>query len=98
MLEIDSERRIQKIRLGIGGVADKPRLVQEVVELIGEPWTQTHARAFSESVAATLNLQDDFQASAAYRRQLAAVALRQSLEAAYADALARSDAHDTNQG
>jgi CO/xanthine dehydrogenase FAD-binding subunit len=97
LLEIDSERRVQKIRLGISGVADKPLLVPEAAGLVGEQWEQARVRALSEVVAARLDLEDDIQASAAYRRQLATVALRQSLEAAYADALAKGeDAHATH--
>ena len=97
LLEVDSERRVHKVRLGIGGVADKPLLVPEAEGLVGEQWTQARIRALSEAIAARLNLEDDIQASAAYRSQLAAVALRQSLEAAYTDALAKGDdTHATN--
>lgn len=95
-LEIDSEHRVQKIRLGMGGVADKPLLVQQAGELVGEHWTKERARALAEAVAAQLDLVDDIQASASYRYQLAAVALRQSLEAAYADALAKGGKHVTD--
>ena len=98
VLEIDGNRRVQKIRLGIGGVAEMPLLIQEAQELVGQPWTKEHARAIAVSVASRLDLADDVQAPAAYRRQLATVALLRVLEGAYQDALAKEGAHAKNQG
>jgi CO/xanthine dehydrogenase FAD-binding subunit len=82
VLEVDARRVVQNVRLGIAGVADRPLLVKEAQELIGEPWTAAHARAIAEKVARQLDLADDIQASASYRRQLAAVSLFQVLEGA----------------
>jgi 2-furoyl-CoA dehydrogenase FAD binding subunit len=98
VLEIDGNRRVQKVRLGIGGVAETPLLIQKAQELVGEPWTKAYARSIAVSVASRLDLADDVQASAAYRRQLATVALLRVLEGAYQDALAKEGTHAKNQG
>ncbi|MBV9229183.1 MAG: FAD binding domain-containing protein [Chloroflexi bacterium] len=98
VLEVDGRHTIQKVRLGIGGVADTPQLVKEAQELVSEPWTVAHARAIVEKVARQLDLADDIQASASYRRQLAAVSLFQVLEGAFKDALAKEATHAADQG
>jgi 2-furoyl-CoA dehydrogenase FAD binding subunit len=85
-MDLDSEHRIERLRLGICGVAETPLLVQDAQQLVGERWNEVRAQALAEHVAAQFALTDDVQASAAYRRQLATVAISQVLAAAFADA------------
>jgi 2-furoyl-CoA dehydrogenase FAD binding subunit len=88
-MSIGSDRAIQNVRLGLGGVSDTALLVGEVQQLVGEGLTMERARAVAEAVARRLDLPDDYQASSAYRRQLATVLICHVLEAAYEDALAK---------
>jgi CO/xanthine dehydrogenase FAD-binding subunit len=93
VLDLDGERRVRQVRLGIGGVAEKPLLVQEARQVIGEAVTAERAESIAQTVAEQFNLADDVQASAAYRQQLAKVALTQVLTGAYQDALAKENTH-----
>lgn len=95
-MEIDERHQIQRVRLGIGGVADTPLLIDEAQQLIGERWTPEHGRALAETVVSGLEWFDDVQASADYRRQLATVLLSRVLESAYHDAQAKEAAHATH--
>ena len=88
-ISIGSDRAIQNVRLGLGGVSETPLLVGEVQQLVGDDLTRERARAVAEAVAKRLDFPDDYQASSAYRRQLATVLISDVLEAAYEDALAK---------
>ena len=66
--------------------------------MVGEGLTTERARAVAEAVAKRLDFPDDYQASSAYRRQLATVLISHVLEAAYEDALAKEGTHAANQG
>jgi CO/xanthine dehydrogenase FAD-binding subunit len=94
-LELDEQRIVRKVRLGVGGVAETPLLIDEVQELVGNPWTQEQGQAIVQAVAQHLQFVDDVQASAEYRHQLFTVLLARILEAAYNDA--KEAAHATHQ-
>jgi 2-furoyl-CoA dehydrogenase FAD binding subunit len=96
-MDLDEQRSVRKVRLGVGGVADTPLLVSEAQELVGKPWTQAMGRSIAETVAQRLEFVDDVQASADYRRQLVTVLLSRILEAAYKDAQAKEALHATHQ-
>jgi carbon-monoxide dehydrogenase medium subunit/2-furoyl-CoA dehydrogenase FAD binding subunit len=97
VMDLDGQRSVRKVRLGIGGVADTPLLVDEVQQLVGEPWSQGKGQAVAEMVTQRLTFVDDAQASADYRRQLVLVLLSRILEAAYKDAQAKEVGHATHQ-
>jgi 2-furoyl-CoA dehydrogenase FAD binding subunit len=88
-MTIGSERAVEMVRLGLGGVSDTPLLVDEVQQLAGEGLTRERARAVAEAAANRLDFPDDYQASSAYRRQLATILISHVLETAYEDALAK---------
>jgi len=87
VIGLDAQQRVQKIRLGIGGLTDTPVLVDEVQSLVGDRWTHERGRAIAEAVASRLHYEDDVHASADYRRQLVTVLMARILESAHNDAL-----------
>ncbi len=97
-MKIGSDRKVQHVRLGLGGLADTPLLVDEVRESVGEHWAKERARAVAEAVVNRLDFADDYQASSSYRRQLASVLIATVLDAAYEDALAKEGKHGVDQG
>jgi len=97
-INIGSDRTVQHVRLGLGGVADTPLLVDEVRELVGQRWAKEHVKRVAEAVVHRLNFADDYQASSSYRRQLANVLIASVLDAAYEDALAKEGRHGVDQG
>ncbi len=96
-MDLDEQGSVRKVRLGVGGVAGTPLLVDEVQHLVGEPWSQGKGQAVAEMVAQRLEFVDDVQASADYRRQLVLVLLSRILEMAYKDAQAKEAIHATHQ-
>jgi CO/xanthine dehydrogenase FAD-binding subunit len=92
-LKIGSDREVQQVRLGLGGLADTPLHVDEVGELVGEHWAEERASRVSEAVVNRLYFTDDYQASYAYRRKLASVLISSVLDAAYEDAMAKEGDH-----
>jgi 2-furoyl-CoA dehydrogenase FAD binding subunit len=88
-MKIGGDRKVQHVRLGLGGLADTPLLVDEVRELVGEHWAKERARRVAEAVVNRLDFADDYQASSSYRRQLASVLIASVLDAAYEDALTK---------
>lgn len=97
-MRIGSDRKVQHVRLGLGGLADTPLLLDEVRALVGEPWAMERARAVAEAVINRLDFANDYQASSSYRRQLATVLISSVLDAAYEDALAKEGNHGVDQG
>ena len=97
-MKIGNDRTVQHVRLGLGGVADTPLLIDEVRELEGEHWAKEHVRTVAKAVVNRLDFADDYQASSAYRRQLASVLIASVLDAAYEDALAKEGNHGVDQG
>ncbi|GAC1349561.1 MAG: xanthine dehydrogenase family protein subunit M [Ktedonobacteraceae bacterium] len=89
-MQIESDRVVRHVRLGLAGVSDTPLLVTEAQQLLGGPLTKERARPVVAAAVAQLDFPDDYQASSAYRRQLATVVLTHVLEAAYEDAQARN--------
>jgi len=92
-MKMGSDLKVQHVRLGLGGLADTPLLVDEVREVVGEHWAKERARAIAEAVVNRLDFADDYQASSSYRRQLASVLIASVLDAAYEDALAKEGKH-----
>ena len=68
---LDDAGAIAQIRLGVGGVEDKPYLA-DTERCRGERADLETARALAASVAAAVDPMSDFKASAEYRRALAA--------------------------
>jgi 2-furoyl-CoA dehydrogenase FAD binding subunit len=97
-MKIGSDRTVQHVRLGLGGLADTPLLVDEVRELAGEHWAKERVRTVAETVVNRLDFADDYQASSSYRRQLATVLISSVLGAAYEDAVAKEGNHGVDQG
>src|SRR5258708_4884411 len=97
-MKIGSDRTVQHVRLGLGGVADTPLLIDEVRELVGEHWAKERVRTVAEAVVNRLDFADDYQASSSYRQQLATVLISSVLDAAYEDALAKEGKHGVDQG
>ena len=97
-MKIGSDRTVQHVRLGLGGLADTPLLVDEVRELVGEHWAKERVRAVAEAVVNRLDFADDFQASSSYRQQLASVSITSVLDAAYKDAMVKEGDHGMDQG
>ncbi len=97
-MKIGNDRTVQHVRLGLGGVADTPLLVDEVRELVGEHWAKGRVRRVAEAVVNGLDFADDYHASSSYRRQLATVLISSVLDAAYEDALAKEGNHGVAQG
>jgi len=95
---LENNRAVRNVRLGLGGVSATPVLVAEVQQLAGERLTRERARAVAESAVKQFDFPDDYQASSAYRRQLATVLMSHVLAAAYEDALAKEGTHAANQG
>lgn len=91
-MQLDEAHRIQRVRLGLGGIAETPILVDEVQALLGVPWTRDQGSAIAEAVVQRLEFTDDAHAAADYRRQLAAVLVARILEVAHGDALAGREA------
>lgn len=96
-MKIKSDRTIQHVRLGLGGVSDTPLLVDETQELVGEHWTKERTRAIAEKTVNRLKFSDDYQASSSYRRQLATILITHVLDAAYEDALIKEGHHAVDQ-
>ena len=92
-IALDERRRVQKIRLGFGGLTETPVLIDEAQSLVGEHWTPEEGRAIADKIANRLHYDDDIQASADYRRQLVTVLITRILEAAQNDALAKEATH-----
>ena len=72
-MKIGNDRTVQHVRLGLGGVADTPLLVDEVRELVGEHWAKGRVKTVAEAVVNGLDFADDYHASSSYRRQLGIV-------------------------
>jgi CO/xanthine dehydrogenase FAD-binding subunit len=86
---LESNRGVRSVRLGLGGVSATPTLVAEVQQLAGERLTWESARAVANAAVKQFDFPDDYQASSAYRQQLATVLMSHVLAAAYEDALAK---------
>ena len=97
-MKIGSDRTVQHVRVGLGGLADTPLLVDEVRELVGEHWAKERVRTVAEAGVNRLDFADDYQASSSYRRQLATVLISSVLDAAYEDATAKEGNHGVDQG
>ncbi len=97
-MKIGRDRTVEHLRLGLGGVADRPLLVDEVRGLVGEHWTKEGVRTVAEAVVNRLDFADNYQASSSYRRQLATVLISSVLDAAYEDATAKEENHGVDQG
>lgn len=80
-------------RVGYLSVSDVPTVV-DVTEVLGEgPLTPASTASAGELALEQLEPADDLHATAAYRAQLVRVLTARVLAAAYADAVARGDAH-----
>jgi CO/xanthine dehydrogenase FAD-binding subunit len=71
-----------RLRVVLGGVADRPVLVdQHLLEpVLSDPGNPARARESAEAIAASLDPETDLHATAGYRRRLVAVHTRRLLE------------------
>ncbi|MCY0879720.1 MAG: xanthine dehydrogenase family protein subunit M [Firmicutes bacterium] len=80
-LAVDSERRIQRLRLALGGVAETPwRDTALEAEFIGAAAEAEVWRRIADRAADAIEPPADIHASSAYRRQLARTLLVRTLE------------------
>jgi CO/xanthine dehydrogenase FAD-binding subunit len=93
VMAVDGDRKVERVRLGLGGVGETPQLLAAAQELVGQPCTPQRAHDLATALAAQLDLVDDLAASSAYRRQLVTVLVRGVLQAAYTDALGKEGGH-----
>lgn len=91
VLALDGDRIVREVRLGVGGVADVPLLASEAEALLGERFTSQRAHAVAAAIAGRLELADDMQVSASYRKQLVMTLTERALAGAYGDAVAREE-------
>jgi 2-furoyl-CoA dehydrogenase FAD binding subunit len=82
---LDGGDRIERLRLGLGGVVDRPIAIatQEMVGAMADGGT---AQALARRVAADIDPMEDHVASAEYRRALAGVLIERVVLRAVADA------------
>jgi CO/xanthine dehydrogenase FAD-binding subunit len=95
-MTLDGGGAVGEVRLGLGGVTDVPLLAGEVDALSGERFSLERAREVVTQLAERLDLADDPQVPAAYRRQLVTVLALRALDAAHQDAQARQETHATD--
>lgn len=87
-LALDADGRVARLRLALAGVADRAaRLDQLAAAQLGRRPDQGWMREVATAAAAAIAPEDDVQASAAFRHELAAVLI----EGALADALNRTE-------
>jgi CO/xanthine dehydrogenase FAD-binding subunit len=98
LLELDENEAVQSVRLGLGGVADRPILIEEAANLVGQPYSPQVVRELAETVVPQLDLPEDHLASASYRQQLARTMIGRILDEAYTDAKAKLTQAETYKG
>ncbi|WP_409305602.1 FAD binding domain-containing protein [Peribacillus sp. SCS-155] len=83
-LALDEYGRISNVRLALGGVEAVPLLVEEANQIMtGEKLSDSLLNKVVEIVAATVDPESDLHASADYRRHLATVLTKRTLQSAY---------------
>ncbi|PLS16020.1 xanthine dehydrogenase family protein subunit M [Bacillus sp. M6-12] len=86
-LTLDDYNKISKVRLALGGVEAVPLLVEEANELmVGEELSETLLDKVAEIVANTVDPESDLHASAEYRRHLAKILSKRTIQTAYSRA------------
>jgi xanthine dehydrogenase small subunit len=70
-LDLDGDRRVQRLRIAYGGVAKTPlRARAAEARALGEPWTRATVAAVAAELAGVGSPIDDHRGSAAYRRRM----------------------------
>ncbi|WP_409292609.1 FAD binding domain-containing protein [Peribacillus sp. SCS-37] len=83
-LALDDQNKISRIRLALGGVEAVPLLVEEANNIMcGEQISESLLEKVADIVADAVDPESDLHASADYRRHLAAVLTKRTLESAY---------------
>ena len=85
--ELAPDGAVRSLSFGLGGVEDRPILV-DTARFVGAPAAAGTAAALAEEAAASVDPVEDVQANADYRRQLVRVLGRRVLEGAFARARA----------
>ncbi|PLT35379.1 xanthine dehydrogenase family protein subunit M [Bacillus sp. V5-8f] len=86
-LSLDENDRISYVRLALGGVEAVPLLVDDANQIMtGEKLSDSLLNKVVEIVAASVDPESDLHASADYRRHLATVLTKRTLQSAYAKA------------
>jgi 2-furoyl-CoA dehydrogenase FAD binding subunit len=80
--EVALDGRVTRLSLGLGGVEDRP-IVVDTGSAIGAPATAETATAIAEAAAARVDPMSDVQAEPEYRRQLVRVLGARAIEAAF---------------
>lgn len=80
---LEPDGAIRSLSFGLGGVEDRPILV-DTARFVGAPASAGTAAALAEEAAASVEPVEDVQANADYRRQLVRVLGRRVLESAFA--------------
>ncbi|CAH0343914.1 xanthine dehydrogenase family protein subunit M [Bacillus sp. CECT 9360] len=83
-LTLDDQDRISKVRLALGGVEAVPLLVEDINQImIGEKLSESLLGKVADIVATSVDPESDLHASADYRRHLATVLAKRTLQSAY---------------
>jgi 2-furoyl-CoA dehydrogenase FAD binding subunit len=86
-LTLDDHNNISKVRLALGGVEAVPLLVDEVNQILaGEQLSEALLNKVADIVATSVDPESDLHASADYRRHLATVLAKRTLQSAYSKA------------
>ena len=85
--ELAPDGAVRSLSFGLGGVEDRPILV-DTARFVGAPAAAGTAAALAEEAAVSVDPVEDVQANADYRRQLVRVLGRRVLEGAFARARA----------
>jgi carbon-monoxide dehydrogenase medium subunit len=81
-----ADGRMTNVRVGVGGIEDAPRRIEAAESrLEGQPPDVAVIAAAAEAAAGSVDAMEDPITSAAYRRNLTAVAVRRAVETALAD-------------
>lgn len=83
-LTLDDQNKISQVRLALGGVEAVPLLVDDANQImIGEQLSKSLLNKVADIVATSVDPESDLHASADYRRHLATVLTKRTLQSAY---------------
>ncbi len=86
IVEIDRQKCLTRIRLGLGGVASTPLLAEGVDKLYGTTWSTREIEGWLTTVRSDLDPPEDSMVKADFRRHLAGLAAAKAFSSAYQSA------------